>query len=104
MWQQRICDTSDDMGAAYALGGKFEREDCGWFENCDHRIEKVDMTVPGGSVVEIMYCSVDWQKVGPLALALLVFFFFLYRRMKGVSSMGEKYERFKFKKSNHPSK
>lgn len=81
-----ICDTSDVMAAADALGGRFDREDCGFFEKCDHRVEKYDMTVPGGASVEIFYCSIDWKKTGPILLAVFVVMFLLYRRLKGVGS------------------
>lgn len=85
MRNNSICDMSDTMATAFALGGKFEREDCGFFENCDHKIEKYDMTVPGGAMVEIFYCSIDWKKVGPLIAAVLVVLFLIYRRVKSYS-------------------
>lgn len=81
MGKESICDMTDTMATAHALGGKFEREDCGFFENCDHRVEKYDMTIPGGSMVEIFYCSIDWRKVGPLLLVLFVVLGILYRRL-----------------------
>ena len=76
------------MATAHALGGKFEREDCGFFEKCDHRVEKYDMTVSGGAIVEIFYCSIDWKKAGPLLIALLVLLVILYRRLSNWRSGG----------------
>jgi hypothetical protein len=84
-----ICDMSDVSATAFALGGRFDREDCSFFEKCDHRVEKYDMTVPGGAMVDIWYCSIDWKKVGPMILGALILMFLLYRRVKsGVPSFG----------------
>ena len=82
MGKNAICDMSDEYATAHALGGRFEREDCGFFEQCSHRVEKYDMTVsPGGSVVEIWYCAIDWRKVGPLIALALLFFWYVYRKV-----------------------
>jgi hypothetical protein len=77
-----ICDMSDVSATAFALGGRFDREDCSFFEKCDHRVEKYDMTVPGGTMVDIWYCSIDWKKVGPAILGVLIVIFLIYRRIK----------------------
>lgn len=82
-----VCDFSDFSGAAHALGGKFEREDCGFFEECTHRVEKYDMTIEGGSVVEIWYCTIDWRKTGPIILGVVVLMWFLYRKIKSMGSI-----------------
>lgn len=81
---QSICDFSDEQAAAYALGGKFEREDCGFFELCNHKVEKYDMTVDGGSRVDIVYCALDWKKVGPLIVIVLLFMLFMWKKSRSL--------------------
>lgn len=83
-----ICEMSDVSATAFALGGRFDREDCGFFEKCGHRVEKYDMTVPGGTMVDIWYCCIDWKKVGPLLLGIVILLFLFYRRMKSATSFG----------------
>lgn len=83
-----VCAMSDEFATAQALGGKFQREDCGFFETCDHKVEKYDMTIPGGSVVEIFYCNIDWKKVGPLLLVIMVFIVIIWRKSRGVGGGG----------------
>lgn len=73
---------SDEMATAQALGGKFEREDCGFFELCNHKVEKYDMTIPGGSIVDIYYCAIDWKKVGPIILLMFMFFVYAWRKTR----------------------
>ena len=80
---QSICDYSDEQSAAYALGGTFEREDCGFFELCNHKVEKYDMTVEGGSRVDIVYCALDWKKVGPIIGVGFLFMLFVWKKSRG---------------------
>ena len=84
-----ICDTTNERGAAIALGGKFLREDCGVFEKCSHQVEDYDFTNSNGvNVVEIWYCQIDWTKAGPLVLGILLVCFFIYRKYKQMQSTG----------------
>lgn len=80
-----ICSVSDEFAAAAALGGKFDRENCSFFETCDHTVEKHDMTVNPPTYVEISYCSLDWKKVGPSLVFGLLLFFLMYRRMSSIT-------------------
>jgi hypothetical protein len=84
-----ICDTNDERAAAIALGGKFLREDCGFFEKCAHRVEDYDFTVsPEGHVVELWYCQIDWTRAGPLMLAMGFAGFLMYRKYKTMQAAG----------------
>ena len=77
-----ICDTTDERGAAQALGGKFLREDCGFFEQCAHRVEDYDFTQSAnGNAVEIWYCQIDWTKAGPVLLVVLAVLFYAYKKI-----------------------
>ncbi len=78
---------TDEMATAMALGGRFEREDCGFFEQCSHQVEKYDMTVPGGSITTIFYCSIDWYKVGPVLAFIMFMLFLVYRRYRRNKAM-----------------
>ena len=80
---QSICDMSDEQSAADALGGTFEREDCGFFEVCNHKVEKYDMTVAGGSRVDIVYCAIDWKKVIPIIVVVFLFMLFAWKKSRG---------------------
>ena len=77
-----ICAVSNPAAAAVQLGGKFDREDCGWFSKCEHPVEKYDTTIAGGGYVEIWYCEIDWLKTAPLMVAVFVVMVLFYRRLK----------------------
>lgn len=84
-----ICDTTDERGAAKALGGRFLREDCGFFETCSHRVEDYDFTLsPAGSAVEIWYCQIDWTRVGPLMVVILIALGYAYKKYKDYQATG----------------
>lgn len=77
-----ICSVSDELLAAKALGGRFEREDCGYFEQCSHRVERYDASVAGKeTALELYYCAIDWTKVGPLVALLVLFLAFAAYRL-----------------------
>lgn len=86
MGRETICHMSDLNSTAYALGGKFDKEDCGFFEECTHRVEKYDMTVQGGSAAEIWYCVIDWRKVGPLIILGILLIIYIARKIRKKSS------------------
>lgn len=85
----KICDTSDEMATAAALGGKFDKENCGFFEVCDHKVEKYDMTVPGGSVVDIFYCTIDWKKTGPVLMGILALLMYVWFKSKSTGNLNK---------------
>ena len=72
-----ICCVSDPNTAGALLGGKFERENCGYFSTCSHIVEKYDTVMQ--SYAEITYCEINWTTLGPL---LLIILFILYRIKK----------------------
>ena len=83
---EKICDASSDEAAAFALNGKFDKESCSFFENCDHLVERHDYTRDGTPIVAgLYYCSMDWKKVLPLVLLFVVIVFFIWRKMRSVS-------------------
>ena len=89
MRKTAICDMSDEFATASVLGGKFEREDCGFFEECTHQVEHYDMTVSGGPTsVQIWYCAIDWKKVGPIILCFILLMWYVFRRVHQARSAG----------------
>ena len=74
-----ICSVSDPITAGIQLGGKFEREDCGYFSSCTHVVEKYDTLA--NSYAEITYCEINWTVAGPFLFILLVILYQLKKRM-----------------------
>ena len=74
-----ICSVSDPITAAIHLGGKFEREDCGYFSSCTHTVEKYDTMA--NSYVEVTYCEINWMVAGPFLFLLLVILYQMKKRM-----------------------
>ena len=74
-----ICSVSDPNTAGAHLGGKFERENCGYFSTCSHVVEKYDTVMQ--SYAEITYCEINWTTLGPVILVVL---FILYRLKKSM--------------------
>jgi hypothetical protein len=87
MMSGTICHVSDVNAAAVQLGGKFEREDCGFFSKCTHNVEKYDTSVPQGGYVEIMFCELDWTRVVPLLVVLLLVALWVRRKVGELPSM-----------------
>lgn len=79
-----ICEVSDVGAAMHQLGGKFDREDCGFFSKCTHIVEKYDATVPNGSYVQVVYCETDWMKAAPLMFVVAIILFYVWRRAKNM--------------------
>lgn len=77
----------DEKAAAKALGGSFILESCGFFSNCDHRVERYDFSSGKETYVEMYYCSTDVVKVGGVVAVVLVALFLLIRKMKKRTKM-----------------
>lgn len=83
--EESVCHVQpgDEANVAAALGGKFAIEDCGFFGNCDHKVEKFDFTYSSaGNYVEIWYCSTDWTKVGGALIGGFLLLYIIYRQIK----------------------
>jgi hypothetical protein len=83
MGRETICSTSDTAAAAIVLGGRFDLEDCSFFETCSHRVQRYDVDASDRPLtVELRYCAIDWTKAGPLAVLVLLVLFWAYRRSR----------------------
>jgi hypothetical protein len=84
MGRDTICEFSGDVEATMdAMGGKFDLEDCSFFESCSHKVTKFD-TAPDGEklAVELSYCAIDWYKLGPILAVVVLLIAWLYRRTR----------------------
>ena len=80
---------TNEYTAAHALGGRFELEACGFFEECSHKVEKYDMTANtnGPIISEVYYCALDWMKVGPLIAISIMILFFVFKKTRGIGAV-----------------
>ena len=82
-----ICSINegDEKVIAYALGGTFKLESCGFFELCNKNVEKHILSTNSTDLISASWkeCVINYPRVGAVfgsVLLIIVFFIFMRRR------------------------